>query len=233
MCEVIYGFLLTVLVYSYTCNHAYVLFRKCFCSLPLIGLIEISCALTLAITRCKHLSHRNVCLCTVRYSCHNKLGLGKARSLFRKLRCHCAMLCLVAQSCPTLCGPMDCSPPGSSVHGDSPGKNIGVSCHALFQGIFPTQGLNPSLPHCWQTLRSCSDSLQVHVLQHARLPCPSPIPGACSNSCPSSRWCQPTTSSSVPFSSCLQSFPALGSFLMSQFFTSGGQSTGASASASA
>ena len=49
------------------------------------------------------------------------------------------------QSCPTLCKPMDCSLPGSSVHGDSPGQNTGVHCHALLQGIFPTQGLNPSL----------------------------------------------------------------------------------------
>ena len=68
-------------------------------------------------------------------------------------------------------------------------------------------------------------------LQHARLPCPSPIPGARSNSRPSSRWCHPTTSSSVvPFSSCLQSFSASGSFPMSLFFESGGQSIGASAS---
>ena len=57
------------------------------------------------------------------------------------------MPCLVAQSCPTLCNPMDCSLPGSSVHGDFPGKNTGVGCHALLQGIFPTQGLNPGLPH--------------------------------------------------------------------------------------
>ena len=57
------------------------------------------------------------------------------------------LLCLVAQSCPTLCHPMDCSPPGSSVHGGSPGKNTGVGCYALFQGIFPTQGSNPGLPH--------------------------------------------------------------------------------------
>ena len=53
--------------------------------------------------------------------------------------------CFVAQSCPTLCDPMHCSPPGSSVHGDSPGKNAGVGCHSLLQGIFLTQGLNPSL----------------------------------------------------------------------------------------
>ena len=59
-----------------------------------------------------------------------------------------AVLCLVIQSFLTLCNTMDCSPPGSSVHGDSPGKNTGVGCHALFQGIFPTQGLNLDLPHC-------------------------------------------------------------------------------------
>ena len=70
-------------------------------------------------------------------------------------------------------------------------------------------------------------------LPHTRLPCPSPTPRACSNSCPSSRWCHPTISSSVvPFSTCLQSFPGSGSFPMSQFFASGGQSIGVSASAS-
>ena len=76
-----------------------------------------------------------------------------------------------------------------------------------------------------------SDSLWTHELQHTRLPCPSPSPGACSNSCPSSRWYHPTILSSVIlFSSCLQSFPASGSFPMSQFFTSGGQNIGVSAS---
>ena len=78
-----------------------------------------------------------------------------------------------------------------------------------------------------------SDSLRPHGPQHARPPCPSPTPRACSNSCPWSQWCHPTISSSViPFSSCLQSFPASGSFPVSQFFASGGQSTGASASTS-
>ena len=76
-----------------------------------------------------------------------------------------------------------------------------------------------------------SDSLQPHGLQHARLPCPSPIPRNCSNSCPSSRWCHPIIlSSDVSFSSRLQSFPASESFPESQFFTSGGQSIEASAS---
>ena len=78
-----------------------------------------------------------------------------------------------------------------------------------------------------------SDSLQPHGLQHARLPCPSPTPGACSNSCPSRLWCHPTVSSSIiPLSSRLQSFPASGSLPMSQFFASGGQSIGVPASAS-
>ena len=78
-----------------------------------------------------------------------------------------------------------------------------------------------------------SDSLWPHGLQHARLPCPLPTPGVCSNSCPLNRWCHPTISSSVvPFSSCPQSFPALGSFPVSWLFALGGQSTGTSASAS-
>ena len=76
-----------------------------------------------------------------------------------------------------------------------------------------------------------SNSLWPHGLQGARLPCPSPTPGACSDSCPSSQWCHSTISSSViPFSSCLQSFPASGSFPVSRFSASGGRSTGASAS---
>ena len=83
---------------------------------------------------------------------------------------------------------------------------------------------------------SCSivpNSLWPHVLQHTRFPCPSPTPRAYSNSCPSSWWYHPTISSSViPFVPCLQSFLASGSFPVHQFFASGGQSVGASASAS-
>ena len=78
-----------------------------------------------------------------------------------------------------------------------------------------------------------SDSLWPHGLQHARPPCPSPTPGVHFNSCPLSQWCHPTISSSVvPFCSCPQSFPASGSFHMSQLFASGGQITGVSASTS-
>ena len=76
-----------------------------------------------------------------------------------------------------------------------------------------------------------SNSLQPHGLQQTRPPCPSPTPGVYSNSCPLSRWYHPTISSSaIPFSSCLQCFPASGSFQRSQLFTSGGQSIGVSAS---
>ena len=77
-----------------------------------------------------------------------------------------------------------------------------------------------------------SDSLQPHGLQHCRLPCPSASPRLCSDSCPLSWWCYPTISSSVTPLSCLQSFPASGSFPMKQLFTSGGPSIRASASAS-
>ena len=77
-----------------------------------------------------------------------------------------------------------------------------------------------------------SDSLRPHGLQHTRPSCPSPIPGVYSNSRLLSRWCHPTLSSVVPFSSHLESFPASGSFQMSQFFVSGGQSIGVLASAS-
>ena len=91
------------------------------------------------------------------------------------------------------------------------------------------RGLEASQFNCSEM----SDSLWPHGLQPARLPCPSPTPKAYSNLCPLRRWCHPTISSSfIPFSSHLQSFPASGSFPMSQFFTSGGQSIGVSASAS-
>ena len=87
----------------------------------------------------------------------------KASTAFIAL--HVAVLCLVAQSCPTLCNPMDCSLPGSSVHGDSPGKNTGVGCHALLQRIFPTQGSNPCHPHCWWILYHLSHQESPRILE--------------------------------------------------------------------
>ena len=74
-------------------------------------------------------------------------------------------VCLVAQSCPTLCDHMDCSPPGSSVHGDSPGKNSGVGCYALLQGIILTQGLNTDLPHCRWILYRLSHQVSPRILE--------------------------------------------------------------------
>ena len=138
-----------------------------------------------------------------------------------------------------------------------PSKNIGSSCHFLFQRIYLTQGLSPRPLHLLHWQADClalshwespervlllllfshsvvSNSLWPYGLQHTRLPCSSPSLGVCSNSCPLSWWCHPTISSSViPFSSCPQSFPALGSFLMSHLCASGGQSTRTSASVSA
>ena len=165
------------------------------------------------------------------------------------------------------CDPMDYSSPASSVHETLQARTLEwVPCPP--QGIFATQGLNPSLLHLlhWQAsslplvppvkpfsmlnpsllqflssqvlgeLHECSvqfsrsvmsTSLRPHGLQQARLPCPSPTPRAYLNSCPLHRWCHPTISSSViPFSSLPQSFPASGSFQMSQFFASAGQSIG-------
>ena len=90
-----------------------------------------------------------------------------------------------------------------------------------------------SLAVQFRSITQSCPTLQLHGLQHARLPYPSLTPGVCSNSCPSGQGCHPTISSSViAFSSCLQTFPASGSFPMSQFFASGGPSIGVSTSAS-
>ena len=190
--------------------------------------------------------------------------------------CHFLLQCMkvkseseVAQLCPTLSDPKDCSLPGSSAHGifqarvlewvaiafsgntwgDLKFKHQVSPWRTVSQQVLKnnnkqkqrTLGKRENQISRVATLLLACDSVQFshsvtlwpHGLQHTRPPCPSPTPGAYSNSCPLSRWCHPTISSSiVPFSSCLQSFPASGSFQMSQFFTSGGQSTGVSASAS-
>ena len=77
-----------------------------------------------------------------------KIVLHKSYHLNHFKVCSTMRACLVTQSCLTFCNPMDCNPPGSSVHGESSGKNTGVGCHFLLQGIFPTQGLNRHLLHC-------------------------------------------------------------------------------------
>ena len=148
-------------------------------------------------------------------------------------------MCLVAQLRLTLCDSMGCSPPASFAHGDFQAR--------ILQWVSMLSSKGSSQPRDWAQvfhiedrfftiwgirealiLRS-NDSLQPHGLSHTRLPCPSLSPRVCSKSCPLSQWCYPTISFSViPFSSCFQSFPASGSFPMGQFFTSGGQSIGAS-----
>ena len=141
--------------------------------------------------------------------------------------------------------PWTVAPPSSFVHGILQEKVL-VGSHSLLQWIFLTQGLNPSLLHCRQILYCQShegspfeysmgtkESCYCSIAQSyptlwdpmdCRLACPSPSPGVCSNSYTLSQWCHPPISSSVMPFSCLQSFPASGSFPMSRLFASGGQS---------
>jgi len=154
---------------------------------------------------------------------------------------HLGVLCIVSvcvyvkslQSCPTLCNPVDCSPPASSVQWDSLGKNTGVDSHDLLQGIFPTQGLHwvscmaggfstaepLGKTPCKVLLFShtvVSNPLRPHRLQHAMLACPSPSPEVCPSSCPLHQWFHPIISSSdAPFSFCPQSLRASGTFSQS------------------
>ena len=121
----------------------------------------------------------------------------------------------------------DCIIGGSQITAD------GDCNHEIKRGLVLGRKILTNLSSVQFTHSVVSNSLQPHGLQHARPPCPSPTPGACQNSCPLSHWCHPTISSSVvPFSSCLQYFPGIGSFQMSQLFTSSGQSIGVSASTS-
>ena len=98
------------------------------------------------------------------------LLLSSSVSSSVSIECACDMPCLVAQSCLTLCNPMDCSPPGSFVHGDSPGKNTGMGCLAFLQGIFPTHGLNPGLPHCRWILYWLSHQGNPRILEWVAYP---------------------------------------------------------------
>ena len=149
---------------------------------------------------------------------------------------------LITQPCLTLCNPVDCSPPGSSVHGILQARILEWVAITFSRGSFWPR--NQSQVSCiagrfftvWATREApgpyggdssvqfshsvMSDSLRPHELQHARPPCPSPTPRVHPDSRPSSQWCHPAISSSVvPFSSCPQSLPASESFPMSQLFT--------------
>ena len=79
-------------------------------------------------------------------------------------------MCLVTQSCPSLCNPMDCSPLASSVHGDFPGKGTRGGCYAVFQGLFPTQGLNPGLHHCRWIIYQLSHQGSPRILEWIAFP---------------------------------------------------------------
>ena len=164
------------------------------------------------------------------------------------------MKVLGAQSCLTIWDPVDCSPPDSSVHrilqartlewvaipfskGSSRPRNQ-TQVSRIAGGFFAVWASREiTLYYIYSVqfssvTQSCL-TLRSHESQHTRPPCPSPTPRVYPNPCPLIRWCHPTISSSViPFSSCLQSFPASGSFLMSQLFASGDQSIGASSSVS-
>ena len=148
--------------------------------------------------------------------------------MFRLHICHLFTVIL------PLFDPMDCSLSGCSDHGKENWRRLPFPpprdlSNPGIETLSPTQAGQTSVQFSHSVL---SDSLWPHVLQHARPLCPSPAPRVYSNSCPLSRWCHPTISISVvPSSSCLQSFPASGSFPMSQFFTLGGQRIGASVSA--
>ena len=154
-----------------------------------------------------------------------------------------------SQSCRTLCDSMDSNMPGF-LHHHQLLELAQTHVHWVSDAIEPSHPLsspppafNPSqhqglfqwVSSLHQSVSSVAQvclTLWPYGLQHTRLPCPSPTPKACSDSCPSSQWCHPTSSSSVVlFSSCLQYFPGSGSFPMSHFFVSGGQSIRVSASA--
>ena len=96
--------------------------------------------------------------------------------LYKLPRVWYVVLCLVTQSCLTLCNPMDCSPPDSSVHVDSPGKNTGVGCHALLQGIFPIQRSNPGLRDYRQILYCLSHQGSPRILAWVAYPFPRDLP---------------------------------------------------------
>ena len=182
----------------------------------------------------------------LQYSCmENPMDRGAWRTLHRVSRHACILL---SAACPGLGNlTSKCLSflsvrwiiPHSPLWGENNNtRKVLTSIYSMFIAVTVSPWLNISLQtqlgsvsvqNLW--LFSCcpvvSDSLRPHGLQLARLPCPSPTPGACSNSCASSRWCHPTISSSVvPFSSRLQSCPASGSFPVHQFFSSGGQNIG-------
>ena len=158
--------------------------------------------------------------------------------------CHFLLQCMkvksereFAQSCPTLIDPLDCSLPGSSIHGICQARVLewGATAFsiegAITSQIWSNLATKISNDCCYCSVAKSCLTLQPHGLQHTRLLCPSLAPGVGSNLCPLSWWCHPTISSSVaPFFTCLLSFQASESFPMSWLFASSGQSIGVLAS---
>ena len=156
--------------------------------------------------------------------------------------CHFLLQCMkvkseseVAQSYPTLSDPMDCSPPGSSVHGIFQARVLEWGAIAFSINFNKQMQIYGTINRCFCSflsqwfssvqLLSCVQLFAIPWTGACQLPCPSPAPEVYSNSCPLSRWCHPTISSSVvSFSSRLRSFPSSESFQMSQFLASGGKS---------
>ena len=125
------------------CVHVCVSVRLCVCVCLCVSVCVCVCVcLCVCVSVCVCVSGRLGFYVHSPFSCWMAVLLVSGPTLIQYV------LCLVAPSCLTLGDPVDCSPPGSSVHGDSPGKNTAVGCHALFQGIFPAQISNPGLPHC-------------------------------------------------------------------------------------
>jgi len=153
---------------------------------------------------------------TVRTGHGTMTGSKLGREYFKAVYCYPAYLTYMQST--------SCEMPGWMKH----------KLESRLQGEISITSDMQMIPPLWQKVQSlsCVWLIATHGLQHTRLSCLSPSPGACWNSCPLSRWCHPTISSSVLSSLCLQSFPASGSFLVTPLFTLGGQSTGASASAS-
>ena len=114
-------------------------------------------------TKILHALGQLACLNKRSHTLQIRLDSAKSKFINSLIILNSAGMCLLAQSCPTLCDPVDCSPPGSSVHGNSPDKNARVDCHALLQGIFATLGLNPGLPHYKRILHHLSHQGNPYV----------------------------------------------------------------------
>ena len=163
----------------------------------------------------------------------------KKTHLFSSVQFSSVQFSSVVQSCMTLCNPMNHSMPCLPVHTNSRNLPKLMSIESVMHptisfSVIPFSSCPQSFTASVQFTHSVvSDSLWPHEPQHARPPCPSPTPGVYSNSCPLTRWCHLTISSSIIlFSSFLQSFPTSGSFQRSHLFASGGKNIGVSASTS-